>query len=71
MSGPYIRIEGVSKRFGDLAAVDNVSLDIERGEGIEPGRAEAEHVKGIEHHDIADGAAKVSRDGGEFEPSRS
>jgi putrescine transport system ATP-binding protein len=32
MSGPYIRIEGVSKRFGDLAAVDNVSLDIERGE---------------------------------------
>jgi putrescine transport system ATP-binding protein len=29
---PYIRIEGVSKRFGELAAVDNVSLDIERGE---------------------------------------
>src|SRR5579872_2342188 len=32
MSEPHIRIEGVSKRFGDLAAVDNVSLDIERGE---------------------------------------
>src|SRR5579871_4826724 len=32
MSEPHIRIEGVSKRFGDLAAVDNVSLDIDRGE---------------------------------------
>jgi len=29
---PYIRIEGVTKRFGDFAAVDNVSLNIYRGE---------------------------------------
>src|SRR5580704_8207837 len=32
MGESYIRIEGVSKRFGELAAVDNVSLDIQRGE---------------------------------------
>ena len=29
---PYIQIEGVSKRFGQALAVDNVSLDIYRGE---------------------------------------
>jgi putrescine transport system ATP-binding protein len=29
---PYIRIDGVTKKFGDFAAVDNVSLDIFRGE---------------------------------------
>ena len=29
---PYIRIENVSKRFGDFVAVDNVSLNIEKGE---------------------------------------
>jgi putrescine transport system ATP-binding protein len=29
---PYVRIESVSKRFGDFAAVDDVSLDIYRGE---------------------------------------
>jgi len=29
---PYVRIEGVTKTFGDAAAVDNVSLDIHRGE---------------------------------------
>jgi len=29
---PYIRIEGVSKKFGEFAAVDNVSLDIFKGE---------------------------------------
>jgi putrescine transport system ATP-binding protein len=28
----YVRIEGVSKRFGDFAAVDNVTLEIQRGE---------------------------------------
>ena len=28
---PCIRIEGVSKRFGDTIAVDNVSLDIGAG----------------------------------------
>jgi putrescine transport system ATP-binding protein len=28
----YVRIAGVTKRFGDFAAVDNVSLDIRRGE---------------------------------------
>jgi putrescine transport system ATP-binding protein len=28
----YVRIEGVTKTFGDAAAVDNVSLQIERGE---------------------------------------
>ncbi|MGH8166100.1 MAG: ABC transporter ATP-binding protein, partial [Woeseiaceae bacterium] len=29
---PIIRIEGVSKRFGDFVAVDSIDLDIERGE---------------------------------------
>ncbi|CAA7612490.1 putrescine transporter subunit: ATP-binding component of ABC superfamily [Candidatus Terasakiella magnetica] len=29
---PMIRIEGVTKRFGDFTAVDNVSLDIHKGE---------------------------------------
>ncbi|HEY7643325.1 MAG TPA: polyamine ABC transporter ATP-binding protein [Steroidobacteraceae bacterium] len=29
---PYIRIEGITKKFGEFAAVDNVSLDIYRGE---------------------------------------
>jgi putrescine transport system ATP-binding protein len=29
---PYIRIERVTRRFGDIVAVDNVSLDIARGE---------------------------------------
>jgi putrescine transport system ATP-binding protein len=29
---PYVRIEGVTKTFGDAAAVDNVSLDIHEGE---------------------------------------
>jgi putrescine transport system ATP-binding protein len=28
----YVRIAGVTKRFGDFVAVDNVSLDIRRGE---------------------------------------
>ena len=28
----FIRIEGLSKHFGEFAAVDNVSLDIARGE---------------------------------------
>jgi len=28
----FIRIKGVSKRFGDFTAVDNVNLDIEQGE---------------------------------------
>ncbi|MGH8149889.1 MAG: ABC transporter ATP-binding protein, partial [Steroidobacteraceae bacterium] len=31
-SGPYLRIEGVSKRFGSFLAVDEVSLGIARGE---------------------------------------
>ena len=31
-SREYVRIEGVTKRFGDFVAVDNVSLDIYRGE---------------------------------------
>ena len=30
--GAFLRIEGVSKRFGSVAAVDDVSLDIGRGE---------------------------------------
>jgi putrescine transport system ATP-binding protein len=29
---PYVRIEGVTKRFGDFVAVDNVSLDIYKKE---------------------------------------
>src|SRR5580698_4778500 len=29
---PYVRIENVSKRFGDFTAVENVSLQVERGE---------------------------------------
>jgi putrescine transport system ATP-binding protein len=29
---PYVRIEGVTKRFGDFTAVDNVSLSIYKGE---------------------------------------
>ena len=29
---PYVRIEGVSRRFGGVAALDDVSLDIYRGE---------------------------------------
>ena len=29
---PSVRLEGVTKRFGELAAVRNVSLDIPRGE---------------------------------------
>ena len=29
---PFISIRKVSRRFGDVVAVDNLSLDIERGE---------------------------------------
>jgi len=29
---PYVRIEGVTKTFGQAAAVDNVTLEIEEGE---------------------------------------
>jgi putrescine transport system ATP-binding protein len=29
---PYVRIEGVTKKFGDFVAVDDVSLDVHRGE---------------------------------------
>ena len=29
---PFVRIKGITKMFGDLAAVDNVSLDIYQGE---------------------------------------
>ena len=29
---PYVRIEGVTKQFGEFTAVDNVSLDVYRGE---------------------------------------
>ena len=32
VTAPLVRFEGVSKRFGDLAAVDGVSLDIADGE---------------------------------------
>ncbi|MBI2718096.1 MAG: ABC transporter ATP-binding protein [Rhizobiales bacterium] len=31
-NAPFIRIDGVTKKFGDFTAVDNVSLDISRGE---------------------------------------
>ena len=31
-AAPYVRIESMTKRFGDFTAVDNVSLDIYRGE---------------------------------------
>lgn len=29
---PFIRIEGITKKFGEFVAVDNVSIDIEKGE---------------------------------------
>ena len=32
MSPPSVRLEGVTKRFGDFAAVSHLDLDIERGE---------------------------------------
>src|SRR5579862_8818130 len=31
MAEPLLRVDGVSKRFGGLLAVDNVSLDVEAG----------------------------------------
>jgi putrescine transport system ATP-binding protein len=31
-AAPYVRLQAVSKKFGDFAAVDTVSLDIRRGE---------------------------------------
>ncbi|QIG49264.1 ABC transporter ATP-binding protein [Nordella sp. HKS 07] len=31
-ANPFIRIQGVTKKFGDFTAVDNVSLDIYKGE---------------------------------------
>jgi len=31
-AAPYVRLQAVSKRFGEFAAVDTVSLDIRRGE---------------------------------------
>jgi ABC-type Fe3+/spermidine/putrescine transport system ATPase subunit len=33
-TAPLLRIEGVSKRFGDFAAVDGVTLSINRGESL-------------------------------------
>ena len=32
MNGPVIRVEGLTRRYGDLTAVDNLSLDIHEGE---------------------------------------
>ena len=32
MADPIIQIRNVTKRFGNLAAVDNISLDIQAGE---------------------------------------
>jgi putrescine transport system ATP-binding protein len=32
VAAPLVRVEGVTKRFGDVTAVDNVSLDIVKGE---------------------------------------
>ncbi len=31
-SGPIVRIEGLTKRFGPIVAVDRVDLEIARGE---------------------------------------
>ncbi len=31
-AAPYVRLQAVSKKFGEFAAVDTVSLDIRRGE---------------------------------------
>ena len=31
MADPIIQIKNVTKRFGNLAAVDNISLDIKAG----------------------------------------
>ena len=35
-AAPFIRIEGVTKTFGTFKAVDNVSLDIAKGEMFAP-----------------------------------
>ena len=32
MSSPFITVRGVSKRYAHLLAVDDVTLDVERGE---------------------------------------
>ena len=32
MSDPIVRVEGASKRFGSVTAVDDVHLEIARGE---------------------------------------
>ncbi len=31
-AAPFVRIAGVTKRFGEVYAVDNISIDIYRGE---------------------------------------
>ena len=33
---PVLRLEGVSKRFGGLVAVGDVSLDVEAGPDLQP-----------------------------------
>ena len=39
MSPPSVRLQGVTKRFGDFAAVSDLDLDIERGEFFTHARA--------------------------------
>ncbi len=34
MTAPYLRIRNLTKRFGDFTALDNVSIDIHRGEFV-------------------------------------
>ena len=34
VTGATIRLEGLTKRFGDVTAVDNVSLEIEKGQFV-------------------------------------
>lgn len=34
MSGEFLRVEGVTKKYGDFTALDNVSIDVQEGEFV-------------------------------------